>query len=199
MKLKMRHAQPGSQQQQKTETDVPKLWRPYVPLETRCIVAVRQCAERDIDTSAVVNKPLARRLRHLLILLFAHRKHDLHHRPALENRTKLRSMMTKYGKSFEIIIYEPDANDPDHLVYLENNSENNEHYIETHVRGQGALRSDTATRMHQKAMDRNRGLLPRRPKAKIQSRGFSDQKIMLRTKQSWPKRKWPKRRFGSRS
>lgn len=147
-----------------------KLYRPRIPLDIRCIVAARQCMAGGIDIGEVVNKPAGRRLRHLLILLFKGRKHDLHHRPAIENRPSVPAYISHRGKVIPIRIYTPDANDPDHLIYLENNAENNEHYIETHVRGIGALRSDTGERNHQKAIERNRGLRSRRRKSKIAKR-----------------------------
>lgn len=173
-----------------------KLYRPRIPFDVRCIVAARQCAQRSIDISEVVNEPAARRLRHLLILLFANRKRDLHHRPALENRVKRKAVIVVRGVPRTIMLYTPDANDPDHLIYLESSAENNEHYIETHVRGIGALRSDTGERNHTKALERNRGLRPKKMSRPIISRGFTSvPRVKIRgEKRKW---QWPKRKFGN--
>lgn len=156
-----------------------RLPRPYIPLRVRCLVALRQCFERGITPLLALGTSHSKALAIMLSALFQGRKVDLHHRPALENREQI----VIDGK---FICYVPDANDSDFLIYLENNDQNNDHYIETHVRGVGALRSDTGQRNHQKALDRNRGALKRRPKVKIRSRGFDKSK----------KRKWPKRKFG---
>lgn len=146
-----------------------RLFRPYIPLDVRLKVASRQLSLIDISATCLLalmkDSAIKKRLGYALAKLFHGRKHELHHRPALENRQQIK----RRGK---IIGYIPDANDPDHLVYLENNPENNDHYIETHVRGVGAQRSDTGQRNHTKALERNRGLRKRKPKVKIKSRGF---------------------------
>lgn len=146
-----------------------RLPRPYIPLGVRVQVAHRQIMERKLWSvevrDAIVGNTamLSVKLTYALALLFEGRKVELHHRPALENRQQI----LFHGK---FVRYEPDANDPAFLVYLENNAANNDHYIETHVRGVGAQRSDTGQRNHQKRMDENRGLRQRRPKAKITQR-----------------------------
>lgn len=152
-----------------------RLLRPYIPLDVRCQVAARQCEEKHGAGSHM--RPSRRSARlwlcDILILIFGDKKVELHHRPALENRP----FNKRTGK------YKPEANDPDFLVYLEKH----DHHIETHVRGICAQRSDTGQRNHQKALDRNRGKIKRRPKVKIRSRGFSG-----------GKRLWPSRKFQTR-
>lgn len=61
--------------------------------------------------------------------------------------------------------YSPHAHSPDDLIYRSTHG----HHIKTNVRGDGARRSDTAERMHQRRMDENRGLRKRKPKAVIRS------------------------------
>lgn len=48
--------------------------------------------------------------------------------------------------------YTPNANDPLHLVYRTKQ----DHHIKTNVRGDGAERSDTADRVHQRRLDAGR-------------------------------------------
>lgn len=81
---------------------------------------------------------------------------ELHHRPALVNREKYK----RNGKMF----YRPDANDPGHLFYLVEE----EHDIETRVRGLGAQLSDLGQARKRKRMARNRD--KKRRRAKIASR-----------------------------
>lgn len=169
-----------------------KLPRPHIPLRVRVTVAHRQLVYRGLWTKAHIRlmadspMPAGHQLKHAIGLLFEGRKVELHHRPALENREKIFKDGVHVG-------YRPHPNNPDFLIYLENNDKNNDHYIETHVRGVGARRSDTGERNHQKAMERNRGLRPSKKSRPIKSRGFaSDSGPGLRTE----KRKWPTRKFG---
>lgn len=144
--------------------------RPHIPLAVRMQVAARQLFERGTWTPTHVSvmvsspAPVRARLSFALGLLFGDEKPHLDHNPALI----LRTFNPRTGK------YTPDANDPDFLVYRTVH----DHHLKTNVAGDGALRSDTAARMHQRRMDENRGLRKRRPKAKIKSRT------------SWPKRKF---------
>lgn len=157
-------------------------------MAVRVRVVTRQLAETNpkdaVHVIAMTGCPYKLQLQHGLERLFQGRKSELHHRPALENR--------QFNKRTRK--YDPDANDPDYLVYLENNETSNDHYIETHVRGVGAQRSDTGQRNHQKALDRNRGLIKRRrPKAKIRSRGFQKPppgKKWWRGTNRGPKQRW---------
>lgn len=139
--------------------------RPHIPLAVRLQVAQRQLEARGINTGVIDRlSDNAARLRVKLSVLFGDEKPHLDHNPALI----LRTFNPRTGK------YKPDANDPDFLVYRTVH----DHHLKTNVAGDGALRSDTAARMHQRRMDENRGLRKRRPKAKIKSRT------------SWPKRKF---------
>lgn len=151
--------------------------RPYIPYWIRIQVAERQC--RNFCDDEVVSimmacderKPAKERLRNLLGLLFGNEPYQLDHNPALI----LRDFSAKTQR------YTPDANDPDFLLYRSKHG----HHIKTNVKGDGALRSDTAARMHQRRMDENRGKRKRRPKIRIKSRGFTKSQ----------KRPWPKRGF----
>jgi hypothetical protein len=169
-----------------------KLLRPYIPLRVRCIAALRQLGwgEKSKDGQQASIELLIRlhwpdqtaaagetghgRLLATLMQELAQKfgcavgDLQLHHRPALENREQQISSRDGVRK---IIGYFPDANDPEHLFYIDKQS----HHIETHVRGVGALRSDAGEHNHQKALDRNRGLIKRKPKAKIRCRGFGKQ------------------------
>ncbi len=142
--------------------------RPYIPLAVRVKVAERQLVYSGRSSSRFVKYfPLGRRLKSLLQDLFGDEKAHLDHYPALVLR------------DYDIILkrYNPDANDPDYLIYRTVHS----HHIKTNVHGEGAQRSDTAERMHRRRMAENRGERKRKPKAKIAQR-----------KNPWPKG----RRFG---
>lgn len=167
-----------------------RLVRPHIPLAVRIDVAERQWnvtetaikvgdQERKVHLSKAINAARGLReilgdrqyLQFLLAALFKERwpEAQLHHRPALVNR----SFDEATGK------YDPDANDPGHLIYLPKE----EHGIETRVRGVGALRSDLSERRHQKKIARN--------KAKREA-PKTDRKPKGATR--WPKRKMPNRK-----
>lgn len=153
--------------------------RPHIPLSVRLQVAERQCREfLDAEVVSIriacdAERTSKERLGNLLSLLFAGEPHHLDHNPAL--------ILREFNARTER--YTPDANDPDFLLYRSRQ----EHHIKTNVRGDGALRSDTAERMHQRRLDENRGERKRRPKVKIKSRGFVDGQ-----KRPWPKREMRK-------
>ena len=111
-----------------------RLPRPHIPISVRVQVAERQMHERGLtDWSPGMPTGFHSKtalLDYYLRRLFGDGTFELHHRPALVNRERYR----RGGKTF----YKPDANDPNHLVYLLDD----EHDIETRVRGVGAQLSD---------------------------------------------------------
>lgn len=124
-----------------------KLFRPYIPVKVRLAVAERQFATL-FGAPANPHPGVAggKRLAALLGALFGATPYQLHHRPALCNRRR----SARRGK----VVYDPPANDPDHLVYLAKDV----HGIETRVRGVGAARSDLGQLRYNKRVARNRGL-----------------------------------------
>jgi hypothetical protein len=118
-----------------------KLRRPHIPLAIRVEVAERQLREagQEIPRYSKYVGSYAARLKWLLEDLFAGEHVELHHRPALVNRTRKR-----YGK------YEPEANDPAYLVYLPKDA----HDIETRIRGQHGQHSDLALARKRKRKDK---------------------------------------------
>lgn len=160
--------------------------RRYVPLSVRVQVAERQFdaatsfAHVNGDRHATVFRsfvdrdhwragtPLQRQLDLLLQLLFGDAKTELHHRPALVNRPLNRRKTDTV----------PPANDPEHLVYL---LKDEEHRIETYIRGIGAQRSDVSQRRYLKKVAKNR---ERASDSRPRNRG--------------PKRKWRSRPFPKR-
>ncbi len=128
-----------------------RLPRKYIPLDTRIEVALRQCLAADIATTAqcIMGTDLTKsyKLESLLEILFGkdnYKRAELHHRPALMNRKKIYDRHT--GK---IIRYVPDELNPDHLIYLLDD----DHDIETRVRGVGAQLSDQAKNRKNKKID----------------------------------------------
>jgi hypothetical protein len=132
-----------------------RLDRPYIPLAIRVKVAERQADAKGYKFGSIgfSNKE---RLATLLTFLFGETVPELHHRPALINRDVIN------GKGG--IRYEPEANDPEYLVYLDPQA----HDIETRVRGVGAQFSDLAQVRRRKAKIRK----AKRPKYKWASRPF---------------------------
>ena len=131
-----------------------RLPRPYIPLALRVQVAVRQLA----DVGKAEHKfakyvQLGLRLKWAIEDLFGDRKAELHHRPALVNRRRKRN-----GD------YDPPANDPAYLVYLADD----DHDVETRVRGQHGAHSDLGMNRKNKNIAKNRD--PKRRKAKIPQR-----------------------------
>lgn len=158
--------------------------RPYIPVDVRCYVVLRQVGDLWPDKLVEESRHnlgalLSEKLVHLAATLGCEvRDLRLDHNPALI----LREFNRRTGR------YKPDANDWDFLIYRTAH----DHHLKTNVRGDGALRSDTAARMHQRRMDENRGKRKRRPKAKIKSRSFAS---VSGAKLRGGKRKWPKRGF----
>lgn len=109
---------------------MPKLLRPYIPVPVRLQVALRQTWNRHDGVES--NSRLLKRILAELTRRLGGPLH-LDHDPALENRRKV------FRKGVHVE-YDPPANDPNHLVYRTVG----EHYIKTHVRGDGAQYSDTA-------------------------------------------------------
>ncbi len=160
-----------------------KIVRPHIPLAVRVAVAERQLTEATEcvctnEWGIPLNTPgLKAPLRQRLDAALWHiargfkpgaepRKLELHHRPALENR--MRRTVTKLirGKARQVMIFSPDANDPAHLVYL---LKDEEHKIETYVRGQNGQLSDAGLRRKNKKLASNRQSR-RKPKHQIKGR-----------------------------
>lgn len=128
-----------------------RLYRPHVPVEVRCRVALRQLGEMWIDeviernrasakdayiksiAPGVPKRSLGRLLEEKLAALADLLDCDvsdlrLDHDPALATRMK----RTVYKKT----LYSPDANDPEHLRYRPHGPEfDGSHLIKTNVRG----------------------------------------------------------------
>ena len=147
-----------------------RLLRPYIPLAVRVQVARRQCVAAksfinvfgvatDIEPVWAFALPHRDTLNRLLVILFGEKKPELHHRPALVNRHRKRN-----GD------YDPPANDPNYLVYLVDD----DHDVETRIRGLHGQHSDLGLARKNKRIARNRD--PKRRKAKIAQR-----------KHPWPK------------
>jgi hypothetical protein len=155
------------------------LTRPYIPLWVREVVIDRQAREVGLMWSAAARHSgsATRRLKFKLEEFFAGSLHELHHRPALVNRDRVSEPDGK-------ISYYPDANDPDHLIYLVAGA-GEEHDVETRVRGQHGDYSDLAKARKRKRAERKaRGPTYHWPKRK------------LRSANRWPKR--GSRKFRSR-
>lgn len=157
---------------------MPRLYRPHIPLDVRCRVAMRQLGGFDIDRKIELEHPgaggigytklLAMLLMELADLFGSCALVDLRldHNPALGVRQKRRR-----GK---ITVYTPDANDPDFLIYRDKHA----HHIKTNVRGDGAQYSDTVL------MKRER----RRKRKKTKRKAKHMSRPILARRNPWPSR-----------
>lgn len=126
-----------------------RLHRPHIPISVRVEVAERQCNQIGWTRDPGAREQSAEKwLKAMLRVLFGDYPCELHHRPALVNRRRY----VRNGKVF----YDPPANDPAHLVYLAED----DHDIETRVRGVGAQRSDLGQRRYDKNVVKNRAKIP---------------------------------------
>lgn len=130
------------------------LYRPHIPYEVRCRVALRQLGGYNIDAKIESEHPAAgglgyeKLLRTVLLPSLVARLGctvsdlRLDHNPALGLRRKRRTGQTvmRGGVLIDVVKYTPDANDPDALIYRDDHA----HHIKTNVRGDGAQFSDTA-------------------------------------------------------
>jgi hypothetical protein len=125
-----------------------KLVRPYIPLGVRLEVIARQLQLRgqlyDVMWVEIIPNR-STRLAYMLSRMFGAQKVHLDHDPPL----CLRYFDPETG------LYEPDANDPNHLVYRTEE----EHRVKTYMRGDGAQLSDAGKR--RKEIRRRRKETPR--------------------------------------
>lgn len=140
---------------------MPKLLRPYIPLEVRCRVALRQLGStpKQIDENcAAVGISGGHGFTVYLSILLPRLANklscaaddlQLDHDPALENRQKIVSM--------DQIGYHPDANDPDFLIYREKHA----HHIKTNVRGDhGQFADNVIAKRERKRQRKIKGVRP---------------------------------------
>lgn len=149
-----------------------RLPRPYIPIEVRLQVIERQITEAGKATIVFDSQTKKQQLDALIRFMFGDAKVELHHRPALCNRPR-----NAAGTD-----YNPPANSAEHLVYLRED----DHDIETRVRGLGALRSDLSQARYLKKVARNRSPNPK-CSSPIRSRGFA------KGKRPFPKKKFQRR------
>lgn len=144
--------------------------RPHIPFKARCKVAIRQLgADADdllcfFENDRLTHSTLLVLLLHRLARKLGCERNELHldHNPALALRQK-----TKRG-------WIPDANDPEFLIYRDKHS----HHIKTNVRGDGAQRSDTSERVHQRRLEKNR----------LRRAGKMKPRTKIKSASKWPPR-----------
>lgn len=154
-----------------------RLHRPHVPLKVRCVVAARQLGYFTLIATimhATHDRMMGRLLDNLLDELarsFGCEVDELRldHNPPLGARPK-----TGEGKR---TVYEPDANDPEHLLYRPHGAQHEgSHDVKTRIRGDRGQYSDIVLIKRQRRRER-----APRPKAKIPN-----------VKRPWPKRPFAK-------
>lgn len=146
-----------------------RLWRPAIPLEVKCRVALRQLgdtpsADRLIDNSKGMLGHFLKCLLFNLAESFDCSVNDLRldHEPALALRPQFKRGLGK--KTY----YEPDANDPEYLFYRPHGAQYaGSHDVKTRLRGDHGQYSDIALIKRQRKRDR-----PPKPKRKWASRPF---------------------------
>lgn len=160
-----------------------RLLRPYIPISVRIVVARRQLADigictlvsADLDTVGM-NAPA--RLAVYLQRAFGASDVDLDHDPALGARRKIM-------RNGEIVGYDPDANDPDFLIYREGAA----HQIKTNVRGEHGQHPDRVLIKKNRRLEEREGVRPVK-----RGVGFS-QKVKSKSSQ----KPWPSRPLRSRN
>lgn len=203
---------------------MPRLYRPSIPVEVKCRVALRQLGEMFIDS--VIEHHRHDPKQHG-IPEYARRSHAkllddklgalaellncpveqlrLDHDPALENRTKRQVKHWFKGKGYrEITEYDPQANDPNFLRYRPHAAEfEGSHHVKTNIRGDHgqfpdntiAKRERRRQRKVQKQQCSRCFARYRIPPSKLCGRC---QKVAMKYRDK-VKRKWPKRPFQTRS
>jgi hypothetical protein len=163
-----------------------RLYRPTIPVEIKCRVALRQLGEAEPDNVIKANRPRrdagymvgvvglpGRSLGRLLERLLDELAESLHckvedlrldHDPPLAARPQERRGLGK--KTY----YVPDANDPEHLFYRPHGAEfDGSHLIKTNVRGEHGQHPDRVLIKKFKRLERG----PRqKPKRKWASKSF---------------------------
>lgn len=181
-----------------------KLYRPPIPVEVRCRVALAQLGEiwpegrldawrYDRTVAPRYRNPGLGKLLEILLaelaglLGCAKIELRLDHNPALGLRKKRTRRELKYHPPTDGIValmvttYTPDANDPAYLIYRSHAA----HHIKTNVKGDGAQFSDTVL-MKRERRRRRKALLKKVAGKKV---GF------LTTLSGKPRKfKWPKGR-----
>ena len=151
---------------------MPRLYRPTIPLDVKCRVALRQLGELWIDDAIEAHKGalgafLAQLLKKLAELLGEEKLHLDHDRALAVRKRRGEGKKT---------IYDPPANDPDHLLYRGEIA----HRLKTNRRGDGAQYPD-------------RVLIKRERKRHGRAKKSTWPKNLLRSASRWPKgRKWRK-------
>lgn len=163
---------------------MPRLYRPHIPLDVRCRVALRQLGEMFIDDVIAANTGRYRAFLDELLQALAELlrpgeaiKLQLDHDPPLGAREKT-------GEGADTV-YTPDANDPEFLIYREKEA----HGIKTRVRGEHGQYSDLALIKRKRSRER--------PKKKRPGFTFGvnkSTKKMKRPKTRWASRPFPKRK-----
>lgn len=125
---------------------MPRLYRPPIPLKVKCLTALRQLGGRELPELVIARWRASSTLAQLLEVLraglakkFSCAVKDLRldHDPALGLRRRRGE-----GKR---TIYDPPANDPDHMNYRPHGAEfAGSHDVKTRIRGDGAQFSDVA-------------------------------------------------------
>lgn len=156
-----------------------RLYRPSIPVAVKCRVAMRQLGELWPDEALKANEgglqAFLDRLLHKLREILNEKKLHLDHDPALGAREIVPcrrgdDMHTAWLNNFNVPIrYQPDANDPEYLVYRGKHA----HHIKTNVRGDGAQHPD---RVLIKKERRRREGKRAKPKRKWRTRPFPKSK-----------------------
>ena len=154
-----------------------KLYRPAIPLEVKCRVVLRQLGElfpEETLQAAKKDRCLGRVL-NVWLSEFAQiigcevSELRLDHEPALALRTVVSRRPYLRGETW---VYDPDANDPEHLFYRPHGAQHaGSHDVKTRIRGEHGQFSDIAMIKRQRRRER-----PAKRKAKIPSRPFQKRK-----------------------
>lgn len=175
---------------------MPKLLRPYIGLEARCRVVLRQLGEMFPNDAIFwhgsrkggLGRLLASRIAVLAELLRCEASElRLDHDPALGTRRKVHKAGAHVG-------YDPPANSVHHLRYRPHAARHAaSHDVKTRVRGDNGQLSDIALVKRNRRLEEREGTRPKSARTKAK-----EKRVALRAKRPTLKRPWPKRPFPKR-
>lgn len=169
-----------------------RLIRPYIDIETRCRVVLRQIGEMWPDDvlrwhsakRGGLGRLLTSRLAVLAQLLRCDRSElRLDHDPPLGGRRKV-------FRRGEHIGYDPGANSVEHLRYRPHAARHSwSHDVKTRVRGDHGQLSDIALVKRNRRLEEREGTRPKSARTKAKERRAAMRAKRPKVKTRWPKRK----------
>ena len=170
-----------------------RLYRPYVPLEVRCRVAMKALGElwpdqllEEMGASKTLLTMLLTKLAAVLVCDVTDLRLD--HDPPLGLRPQERRGLGR--KTY----YVPDANDPEHLFYRPHGTQfAGSHDVKTRIRGDRGQFSDVTLIKRQRRRDRKAKPVKRRSGSRPKLKVKWPKGRKLQSRNTWPKKQTKRR------